>query len=289
MTFVPLITRFDPWQSSLCTCPPKLTLNPYTGCSHNCVYCYATSYTPHFAKCNPKKDLLKRVESEATRLNGETVSISNSSDPYPHYEAELGLTRECLQILSRNNCKVQLVTKSDLVERDVDILTKMPCAVAMTITTQDEEAARLIEPGAPSPSERLKAIEILVNKNIPVSVRVDPIIPYVNDNPTQLIATLANMGVKHVTSSTYKVKRDNWQRFSKAKPSAAEKIKPLYLTKGEKVGGSTLLPVDLRLKLMVQIRSSVINNGMKFGVCRENLEQLNTALCDGSWLLQNRR
>ena len=289
MTFVPLITRFDPWQSSLFTCLPKLTLNPYTGCSHNCVYCYATSYTPHFAKCKPKKDLLKRIESEASRLNGETVSMSNSSDPYPHSEVELGLTRKCLQILSGSNCKIQLVTKSNLVARDADILIKMPCMVALTITTEDDEIARLIEPNAPSPSERLKAIETLVNKNIPVSVRVDPIIPYVNDNPTQLIATLANIGVKHVTSSTYKVKRDNWQRFSKAMPSIAEKIKPLYFTRGERVGGSTLLPIDLRLKLMIKIRSSVISNGLKFGVCREKFEHLNTATCDGSWLLQNQR
>jgi DNA repair photolyase len=282
---VPLITRFDPWQSSLCTCPPKLTLNPYTGCSHNCVYCYATSYTPHFAKCNPKKELLKQVEADAAKLRGETVSISNSSDPYPHSEAELGLTRRCLEILSRSDCKVQMVTKSNLVTRDMDILSKLPCTVALTITTEDEETARQIEPQAPSPRERLKAIEVLVGKGIPVSVRVDPIIPHVNDNPTGLIATLASLGVKHVTSSTYKVKRDNWMRFASALPVVAEKLKPLYFQKGERVGGSLLLPVDLRLKLMLCVRTLVVNAGMKFGVCRENLKQLNTAACDGSWLL----
>ncbi len=282
---MPLITRFDPWQSSLCTCPPKLTLNPYTGCSHNCVYCYATSYTPHFIKCNPKKDLLKHVENEAARLGGETISLANSSDPYPTSETELGLTRKCLKILSKANCRIQLVTKSTLVVRDVDILAETPCTVALTLTTEDEATAKIIEPNAPSPSERLKTAEALVSKNIPISVRIDPIIPYVNENPAQLIATLASIGVKHVTSSTYKIKRDNWQRFAKAMPETAEKIKPLYFVKGERAGGSTLLPVDLRLKLMIQIRSLVANSGMKFGVCRENLKQLNTALCDGSWLL----
>ena len=286
---MPLITRFDPWQSSLCTCPPKLTLNPYTGCSHNCVYCYATGYTPHFAKCKPKKDLLKQVEADAAKLRGETVSVSNSSDPYPHSEAELGLTRKCLEILSRSDCKVQLVTKSNLVTRDVDILCKLPCTVALTVTTVDEETAKLIEPQAPSPSERLKAIEVLVDKGISVSVRVDPIIPHVNDNPAELIATLASLGVKHVTSSTYKVKRDNWLRFASALPSIAEKLKPLYFQKGERVGGSLMLPVDLRLKLMLNVRTLVVNCGMKFGVCRENLKQLNTAACDGSWLLSKQR
>jgi DNA repair photolyase len=262
-----------------------LTLNPYTGCDHNCVYCYATSYTPHFAECKPKKDLLKHVENEAAKLKGETISIANSSDPYPHSEAELGLTRKCLQILSRNNCRIQIVTKSNLVTRDTDILSQIPSTVALTITTEDENKIQLIEPQAPSPKERIKAIETLVSKAIPVSVRIDPIIPHVNDNPATLIATLASMGVKHVTASTYKVKRDNWQRFTAAVPSVAEKLKPLYFEKGERMGGSVLLPIDLRLKLMLNIRTLVVNNGMKFGVCRENLSQLNTASCDGSWLL----
>jgi len=178
-----------------------------------------------------------------------------------------------------------MVTKSNLVTRDVDIFGKLACTVALTVTTEDEETARQIEPQAPSPRERLKAIEVLVGKGIPVSVRVDPIIPHVNDNPTGLIATLASLGVKHVTSSTYKVKRDNWMRFAAALPVVAENLKPLYFQKGERVGGSLLLPVDLRLKLMLCVRTLVVNAGMKFGVCRENLKQLNTAACDGSWLL----
>ena len=286
---MPLITHFDPWQSSLCTCPPKLTFNPYTGCSHNCIYCYATSYNPHFKKFKPKKDLLKLIEAEAHQLKGETVSIANSSDPYPSSEAEMGLTRRCLQILSKSECKIQVITKSNLVIRDSDILANMPCTVAITITTEDDGLARLIEPKAPSPLERLGAIEALVSRDIPVSVRIDPIIPYVNDNPSHLVASLASMGVKHITSSTYKVKPDNWQRFSREMPSVAEKMKPLYFTKGKRVGGSLLLPMDLRLKLMINLRSLVTKSGMKFGVCRENLSQLNTAACDGSWLLRKPR
>jgi DNA repair photolyase len=135
----------------------------------------------------------------------------------------------------------------------------------------------------------LKAIENLISKGIPVSVRIDPIIPFVNDNPQSLIATLASMGVKHVTSSTYKIKRDNWQRFAIAMPKTAEKLKPLYFDEGEKAGGYTFLPKILRLKFMSTIRSLAMEKGMKFGVCRENLSQLNTATCDGSWLLLKKR
>lgn len=237
----------------------------------------------------PKKDLLKHVECEAKQLRGETVSIANSSDPYPSSEAEMGLTRKCLQILSKNDCKIQIITKSNLVTRDSDILANIPCTVALTITTEDENIARMIEPNSPSPLERLDAIEALVARDIPVLVRIDPIIPYVNDDSSGLVAALASMGVKHITSSTYKVKPDNWQRFSKEMPSVAEKIRPLYFTKGKRIGSSVLLPIDLRWKLMINIRSLVAKSGMKFGVCRENLSRLNTAACDGSWLLRKMR
>ena len=107
---------------------------------------------------------------------------------------------------------------------------------------------RYLEPNAPSPSKRLSAAQDLIKQGIPVSVRIDPIIPFVNDQPQKLITTLASMGVKHITTSTYKVKPDNWNRLSMAMPLIAEKLKPLYFKEGERVGGNILLPRDMRLK-----------------------------------------
>jgi DNA repair photolyase len=284
---VVLLSKFDPWRSGLCTCPPKLTFNPYSGCDHACVYCYASGYVMDFSNCRPKRNLLKMLQKEACKLDGEIVSIANSSDPYPHLETEKGLTRACLQVLSRQDCKLQIITKSPNVERDSDLLCKVPATVAMTITTEDEELARMLEPNAPSPNERVKTVEALVTKGIAVSVRIDPIVPFLNDNPAHLLATLAELGVKHITSSTYKVKRDNWQRFSAALPSVAEKLKPLYFEKGQKIGGSILLPKDLRYSLMENVREQVLSLGLSFGVCREGMSELNTAACDGSWLLNS--
>ncbi|MCW4030780.1 MAG: radical SAM protein [Candidatus Bathyarchaeota archaeon] len=280
-----LISRFDPWRSSMCTCPAKLTFNPYTGCDHGCVYCYASSYVPQFAKCRPKKGLLQRLQRESEKLKGETVSVANSSDPYPRLEATTRLTRKCLEILLESNCRIQINTKSNLVIRDNDLLCKMRSTVALTITTEDGEVAKLLEPHAPPPNHRLRAAQDLIDKGIPVSVRIDPVIPLVNDKPEKLVATLASIGVKHVTSSTYKIKQGNWRRFSNAMPVVAEKLKPLYFKKGEKIGGITLLPREIRLELMKKIRDLTSVNGMQFGVCREGLAHLNTAACDGSWLL----
>ena len=282
---MPLITKFDPWQSGLCTCPPKLTFNPYTGCDHQCIYCYASSYIPNFNDCRPKKDLLATLKREAAKLNGETISLCNSSDPYPRAEASEGLTRRSLEILAESNCKIQIITKSNLVVRDDDLLRKVPSTVALTVTTEDDDLARLIEPFAPLPSQRLRAIEDLTKAGVPVSARIDPIIPLVNDQPQRLIADLACMGVRHLTCSTYKAKPDNWLRLARAMPKVAEKLKPLYFQQGEKIGGNTLLPKELRFKILKNLRDLAVAQGMKFGVCREGLAGLNTAPCDGSWLI----
>jgi DNA repair photolyase len=281
---VTLISNFDPWRSKLCTCPPKLTFNPYTGCDHTCVYCYASSYIPKFFNCRPKKDLVPRLKREAVKLKGELISIANSSDPYPKLEAETGLMRKCLEILSKHDCKVQIVTKSNLVVRDADLLKKMRSMVTLTITT--DNISKILEPKAPSSSERLKAAETLIKKGIPTSVRIDPIIPFVNDNPENLVGILTSIGVKHITSSTYKVKPDNWKRFSMALPETAEKLKPLYFEKGDRIGGYVYLPEKLRLELMEKVATLAEKHGIKFGTCREGLNHLNTATCDGSWLIK---
>jgi len=231
--------------------------------------------------------LISRLRREAAKLKGEIISIANSSDPYPNLEAKTGLTRKCLEILSQQNCKIQIITKSNLVIRDIDLLRNVPSMVSLTITTDNDNVAKLIEPHAPPPSERLKAVKILIQKEIPTSVRIDPIIPFVNDNSESLIKTLASIGVRHVTGSTYKVKLDNWQRLSKAMPKTAEKLKSLYFEKGEKIGRYIYLSKDLRLKLMKIIGVLAEKYDMKFGTCREGLSHLNTAVCDGSWLLRS--
>ncbi|HLN88798.1 MAG TPA: radical SAM protein [Candidatus Binatia bacterium] len=280
---MPLISSFDPWRSGLCTCPSKLTFNPYTGCDHQCIYCYASSYIPNFKECRPKKDAIVRLKREASKLMGEIISISNSSDPYPQAEASEGLTRRCLEILAESKCRIQIITKSNLVVRDSDMLSRVPSTVALTITTDDDCLAQLIEPYAPSPSQRLRAAQDLVKAGVPVSVRIDPIIPSVNDRPQKLIAEIADIGVKHITCSTYKAKPDNWNRLTKAIPQLAEKLKPLYFVQGEKIGGGALLPREFRFRILKRMRDLAEVNGLKFGVCREGFPQLNTEACDGSW------
>lgn len=283
-----LLTVFDPWKSQLCTCPSKLTFNPYTGCDHGCLYCYASSYIPRFRECRPKKNLISRLKREAARLNGELVSISNSSDPYPQLEQTSGLTRKCLEILAESRCRLQIVTKSDLVTRDIDILRRAPCVVSVTVLTADDGLSRKLEPGAPVSSRRLKAIETLAKAGIPTTVRIDPVIPFLNDDLSELMEAVADLGALHVTCSTYKVKPDNWRRFSAVFPEVAEKLEPHYFIEGERIGRSTYLPRNMRFGLMKKAKESAEDHRLKFGCCREDFS-LNSAVCDGSWAIQEHK
>ncbi|MEM3703635.1 MAG: radical SAM protein, partial [Candidatus Bathyarchaeia archaeon] len=156
----------------------------------------------------------------------------------------------------------------------------------LTITTDEDNLSRILEPHAPPSSQRLKTAERLIEAGIPTTVRIDPIIPYVNDNPESLVEKLASIGVKQITCSTYKVKMDNWQRINLALPGIAEKLKPLYFENGERIGRYLYLPRDLRLKLMENLAFMAKKYGLRFGVCREGFSYLNTAVCDGSWLLK---
>jgi DNA repair photolyase len=180
-----------------------------------------------------------------------------------------------LEILSRSNCRLQIVSKSNLVTRDIDLLRRVQSMVAITITTDDDDLAKVIEPHAPLPSERLNAVEKLVQGGLPVAVRIDPIIPFVNDSPEALMRRVASLGVRHVTSSTYKVRVDNWKRLSALMPTVADRLKSLYFN----------LQHDLRFHLMKHIRTLAVKHGMRFGTCREGLSELNTGVCDGSWML----
>jgi DNA repair photolyase len=218
-------------------------------------------------------------------LNGELVSVSNSSDPYPRLEAETGLTRKCLQILAESRCRLQIVTKSDLVTRDIDILQDVPCVVSVTVLTADDGLSRKLEPGAPVSSRRLKAIETLAKAGIPTTVRIDPVIPFLNDDLSELMEAVADLGALHVTCSTYKVKPDNWKRFSAVFPEVAEKLKPHYFIEGERIGRSLYLPRNMRFGLMKKAKESAEDHHLKFGCCREGFS-LNSAVCDGSWAIK---
>ena len=201
-----VVTAFDPWGSPLCTCPKKYTLSAYTGCEYACRYCYISAYIPDAFHCRAKKNFIAKLTRDLQHVDPRFhISMSNSSEPYSPLEEKLQLTRQALQVLLGGGFKVQIITKSDLVLRDLDLIRRGNCSVSMSITPLDEALAGKLEPNAPSPRRRLKAIRRLVEEGVPCTVRVDPIIPGVNDHKLEkFIELISELGVGHIVASTYK-------------------------------------------------------------------------------------
>lgn len=287
-----VIRPFDPWRSDLCTCPPKYTLNPYTGCSHMCLYCYATAYIGRRPSA-PKRDLISSVRKDLRHIDRtRPINMSTSSDPYPPEEQELKLTREVLKILVAHGCRILITTKSNIVTRDIDILMRGNVAVMITITTLDDNLAKIIEPNAPSPSQRIEAVQKLASEGIPVGVRIDPVIPYVNDDERmlrQLVNEVVNAGARHIVTSSYKARPDNFRRLITAFPELENKLRKIYYEEGELVHGYRYLRPDLRKNLLRPVVDEAKRLGVTYATCREGLPEFrNAPSCDGSHLIPSR-
>ena len=276
-----LITRFDPWKSSYCTCPLKYSLNPYTGCSHGCLYCYITSYIPNAFNLRVKKNVVKRVEKELREKKDKIsyISLSNSSDPYPPEEKKYEITRAILNVLNFYGIKRQIVTKSDLVKRDVDLLQKT--SVSMSITTMKD--SKRIEPNAPDPEKRIEALKELSESGIKCSLRLDPIMPHINDSYESMHEVIFRAApyIKHVTASTLKPRYDSLKRMKKAFPGID--WDGLYI---EKVGRAFYLDKERRMEILLKVRDICKDYGLTFSCCREGIpiNDKNVA-CDGSHLI----
>jgi DNA repair photolyase len=216
--------------------------------------------------------------------------MSNSSDPYPPEEVRVKLTRRALQILLPRGFKVQIITKGVLVLRDLELLTKGRASVSISVTTLDESLARKIEPGAPSSKERITAMDRLIKSGIPVSARVDPIIPGLNEDVEELLGKLRDAGVRHVVFSTYKARPDNLARMVKAFPELERLWTRLYRKEGKWVRGYWHLPMNLKKSILSRAINHARRLGMNYATCREGLghEFLNSPTCDGTHLIPER-
>ena len=196
--------------------PFDISLNPYRGCEHGCVYCFARP-THAFLGLSPGLDFETRLFSKpnaaglldaALRKPGyrpQTLALGVNTDAYQPIERKLEITRSVLEVLRRFHHPVAIVTKSALIERDIDILGEMArdnlVIVNVSVTTLDAQLARTLEPRAATPQRRLRTIEALADAGIPVSVSVAPIIPVLTD--PELDSILAAAGEAGASSANY--------------------------------------------------------------------------------------
>lgn len=182
------------------------SINPYRGCEHGCVYCYARPshcYLGHsagldfetklYAKTNAAELLEKELASKT--YTPKVIALGTNTDPYQPIEREQRITRRILEVLERTGHPVGIVTKSALVLRDVDILARMAsrglAKVAISITTLDRGIARAMEPRAVTPAKRIEAVRGLSEAGVPVSVMVAPIVPGLTDSEIERILEAA--------------------------------------------------------------------------------------------------
>ena len=173
-----------------------LSINPYRGCEHGCIYCYARP-THSYLNLSPGLDFETRIVAKvnaAERLREALASpgftpmmlnIGSVTDAYQPAEKRLRITRSVIEVLAEARHPFSVITKSSLVERDIDLIAPMAAqklaAVYVSITTLDNELARKLEPRAAAPARRLRTIETLARAGIPVGVSVSPIIPFINE------------------------------------------------------------------------------------------------------------
>ncbi|MCG8592059.1 MAG: PA0069 family radical SAM protein [Proteobacteria bacterium] len=182
------------------------SVNPYRGCEHGCIYCYARpthEYLGFSAGLDFESRILVKEEAPALlrrelssrRWKPQVVGLSGVTDCYQPIERRLGLTRRCLEVFLDFRNPVTLITKSALVTRDVDRLAALAerdlVSVSLSITTLDGELHRRLEPRASHPLQRLRAIEVLADAGVPVGVNVAPVIPGLNDHEIPAICKAA--------------------------------------------------------------------------------------------------
>jgi DNA repair photolyase len=182
------------------------SINPYRGCEHGCVYCYARPthcYLGHSAgldfetKLYAKPNAAELLEQELAHPNyvPKVIALGTNTDPYQPIERDRRITRSILEVLERTGHPAGIVTKSALVTRDIDILARMASRglvkVALSVTTLDRHLARAMEPRASTPGKRLDALHQLSEAGIPTAVMVAPVIPSLTDHEIEGILTAA--------------------------------------------------------------------------------------------------
>ena len=195
--------------------PFERSINPYQGCEHGCIYCYARpshSYldlspgidfeTRIFYKPNAAQRLLEEWEKPGYEC--KPITIGANTDPYQPAEKTTGITRQLLQLFKQHEHPVNLITKGHLLSRDMDILAWLAehklCSVAISVPTLDPALKRIMEPRVPSAESRLRLIDELAKHNVPVSALVAPIIPAINDAEIEaIIAAVADAGASHAS------------------------------------------------------------------------------------------
>jgi len=224
--------------------PFDRSINPYRGCEHGCIYCFARPTHAYLGLsagldfetklvARPNAADLLRSELRAKGYRVATMALGTNTDPYQPIEQGQQVTRACLEVLSAFNHPVAVVTKGAMIERDIDILAPMAAKgllrVGISVTTLDPDLSRRMEPRAPTPTRRLATIRRLSDAGIPVRIIVAPVVPGLTDHEVEaLLAAGAEAGADAASWIMLRLPREVselWQQWlAKHEPGRAAKV-----------------------------------------------------------------
>ena len=197
-------------------------LNPYKGCEHACAYCYAPfilkETRPWGTFVDVRRNMPHVLAKELKQKQKGVIGIGTVTDPYQPVEVDAKVTRMCLEVIVRNDWPVVVQTKSALVTRDIDLLSKLSKAeVGMTITAMDDKARKLYEPHTTPVKAQFKALKKLGDAGIKTWVYVGPIIPFVTEKgPQRLVDEAKGAGVGTIMVDGLRARGDSWDRVERA-------------------------------------------------------------------------
>ena len=220
------------------------TMNLYRGCCHGCLYCDSRGscyQDPDFDRVKAKADALRLLRDElARKAKPAFITMGSMSDPYNPFEEELQLTRHALELIDAYQCGVAAATKSGLIVRDIDLYRLIqehsPVICKLTVTTTDDALAEKIEPHAPPPGRRLRALEELAKAGIFSGVLLMPVLPYVEDSAENVLSVVdssARAGAKFVYAAFGVTMRDGQRDYfldglDRAFPGMGERYRKRY-------------------------------------------------------------
>ena len=214
-------------------------LNPYVGCQHACVYCYASfmkRFTGHKERWGSFVDVKRNapdvLRRQLRRVVAENISFGTVTDPYQPLESKYEVTRRCLEVLVDFNFPVEILTKSSLVLKDIDLLKRQKRPeVGFTVTTLDPEVKQAFEPYSSSSEERLDALRVLLSEGIKTWLFFGPVLPHFSDNEgavDEVFEAAAEAKVDHVLVDILRPYPSVWRRVRQLLLQSFPEALPVY-------------------------------------------------------------
>ena len=217
----------------------EYALNPYGGCEHGCIYCYAPEVLhadwKDWRVVKVRSNITDRLTKELQGLDG-TVGIGTVTDPYQYAERRFRLTQNCLNILKERDFRIHVHMKSDLILRDAELISSMRGEVGITLTTIEDKYSKMTEPGAPLPKKRLEALKGLTEMGIDTYALIGPVLNHLEGKEKEFVDMIAATGVKRASIDSLNPRSQLIERLDRMRIKGSDRSKEIIREYAKQVG-----------------------------------------------------